>query len=82
MPLQEKKLTIYPIANGNELSIFASEAIKLVRVMDMQGNLQQEASLDNKTQCTLDIAALPSDTYLAEVTFNNNDSTRSVFVKL
>lgn len=82
MPTQEKSLTVYPISSGDELNVFAGAKMTQVRIMDMHGNVLIETSCENQKNCTLNIQPLDSNTYLAEVTFNDEHTERSVFVKL
>jgi hypothetical protein len=50
--------------------------------MNMAGNVLLNAQGWEGNHHTLDITVLPSDTYIIEVAFDNNRTTRSVFVKL
>ncbi|MBS1771338.1 MAG: hypothetical protein JST82_00670 [Bacteroidetes bacterium] len=78
----DKNLMVYPISSGNELDIFSTEAICSYKIMDMNGTmLIGDNSIDGKHNI-VNIAILPSATYILEATFVNKRTGRSVFVKL
>lgn len=78
----QKPLTIYPIHSGNELDIFSTESVGNITIMNMEGDIILNANGWKGNHHTLDIAVLPANTYIIEVTFDNKRTTRSVFVKL
>ena len=78
----DKNLTVYPIPTGNELNVFATENIREIRIMDMQGGLVQHHILTGVRRSVIDIKALPDSTYIVEALFDNRKTGRSVFVKM
>ncbi len=77
-----KLLSVYPIANGDELNVFSSEPPVTIKIMDMEGTViigPMEYDLKHKH---INIKPLPSATYIVEVTFVNNKTSRSLFVKI
>jgi hypothetical protein len=78
----EKSLTVYPISTGNELSIFANDMFKSIKIMDMDGNVLHTTVNISSLQETIDIEHLPNATYIIEILYENNRTGRSVFVKI
>ncbi len=78
----EKNLTVYPISTGNELTVFATEQISAIKIMDMHGIVMYEAHSQDAQQNVIDIQSFPNDTYIVEVDFCNQRKGRSMFVKL
>lgn len=78
----EKNLTVYPISTGNELTVFATEQISAIKIMDMHGIVMYEAHSPDAQQNVIDIKSFPNDTYIVEVDFCNQRKGRSMFVKL
>ncbi len=76
-----KELNVYPISTGNELDIFANHNFNEVKIMDMAGNIVYNAQHSKCDRCTLNIRALPYATYIIEVSYLDNKTARSVFVK-
>jgi len=78
----DKTLTVYPIATGDMLNVFASELISSLKIMDMNGKVW--LGLDNvkSKKNTIDIKQLPGATYIVEVLFADHRLGRSVFVKI
>lgn len=81
-PHMEKSLTVYPIASGDMLNIYAEDPFEGVRIMDMQGNevYKEEVTPGTKVQVVID--SLPDATYIVEITHPDNKIARSVFVKM
>lgn len=78
----DKNLTVYPIASGNKLNIFANEGFGNVKIMDMAGNVVLNSIHPVNSQWQMDIIDLASATYIVEVVYTNSKIARSVFVKL
>lgn len=78
----DKNLVVYPISKGDELNIFSTDITAVIKIMDMQGNIVAGPVHPNNRHCVLDIKKLSSATYIVEATFQNNKTSRSVFVKL
>lgn len=78
----ENKLSIYPISAGNELNVFATQAIDHVRIISLQGEPMGEHQCPHTRHCILDIRSLPAGTYFAEVTIDEQRPLRYAFVKL
>lgn len=76
-----KQLNVYPISTGNELDIFANHSFNKVKIMDMAGNVVYNSGHKMCNRCTLNIRALPFATYIVEVSYSDNNTARSVFVK-
>lgn len=80
--IMEKSLAIYPIPNGDELNVFASNPMHEIRIMSMSGETIVHLETMANQRHTINITALPSATYIVEVSFGNNKISRSVFVKV
>jgi hypothetical protein len=80
--IMDKNLTVYPITTGNELSVFSTESIQEIRIMDMQGGLVYTQPLTGVKKSIIDIKNLPDSTYIVEAVFENNKTGRSIFVKM
>lgn len=78
----EKHLTVYPIASGDMLNIFAEHAFSQIRIMDMEGNLILDTLHTLSSSGQINIKSLSNATYIIEVVYNNNKTGRSVFVKM
>lgn len=76
-----KLLNVYPISTGDELDIFANHNFNQVKIMDMAGNIVYNSQHKICSRCTLNIHALPYDTYIIEVSYLDNRTAWSVFVK-
>lgn len=76
------QLTVYPIPTGNELNIFATGNIAQVRIMNLSGNVVYAAAGKESNTDIINIKELPVDTYIVEVTCDDNKHCRSMFVKL
>lgn len=80
--IMDKNLTVYPITTGNELSVFSTENIHEIRIMDMQGGVVYSQPLTGVKKGIIDIKSLPESTYIVEALFENNKTGRSIFVKM
>ena len=80
--IMDKNLTVYPITTGNELSVFSTENIHEIRIMDMQGGVVYSQPLTGVKKSIIDIKNLPESTYIVEALFENNKTGRSIFVKM
>lgn len=79
----DKNLTVFPIANGNTLNVYAKKVFYNIRILDIDGNevYQQTPPIPVDNQ-HIDIKKLPQNTYIAEVIYTDNTVARSVFVKI
>ena len=77
----KKHLTVYPIASGDMLNIFAEHLFTQIRIMDMEGNLIIDTKHSPANTVQVNIKSLSNATYIIEVAYNNNKTGRSVFVK-
>ena len=78
----DKNLTVYPIASGDMLNIFASEEFGNIRIMDMAGNLVHNSTNQDGTCAQVNITSLASATYIVEVVQVNSKVARSGFDKI
>ncbi len=78
----DKNLTVYPIASGNMLNIFANDVFADVRIMDMAGNVVCTNKNSTGASCQVDIKELANATYIVEVVYADKKTARSVFVKM
>lgn len=80
--IMDKNFTVYPITTGNELSVFSTENIQEIRIMDMQGGVVFTQPLTGVKKGIINIKSLPDSTYIVEAIFENNRTGRSIFVKM
>jgi hypothetical protein len=78
----DKSLKVYPISTGNELNIFSTEEMYEIKIMDLTGNIVYTCKVNEKKKNTIDIKELPINTYIVEVFFGDDKTSRSMFVKL
>ena len=78
----EKNLTVYPIASGDMLNIFANDAFDDIRIMDMNGNVVHAATNTGGVHSQVNIQGLENATYIIEIVYANKKTARSVFVKM
>lgn len=78
----DKNLTVYPIASGDMLNIFANEDFGNVKIMDMSGNVVYNSINESGTSGQVSIKELDNATYIIEVVYANKKTARSVFVKM
>lgn len=78
----DKNLTVYPIASGDMLNIFANENFGSIKIMDMTGNVVCNSENESGTSGQVSIKELENATYIIEVVYANNKTARSVFVKM
>lgn len=78
----EKNLTVYPIASGDMLNVFANNEFSNIKILDMHGNVVCTAINIGGLQGSIDIRGLDSATYIVEVVYTDNKKARSVFVKV
>lgn len=78
----DKSLTVYPIASGNMLNIFANDNFAGIRIMDMEGNVALSSINIEHNQWQIDITNLQRATYIVEVVYVSGKTARSVFVKM
>lgn len=78
----DKSLTVYPIASGDMLNIFANDNFADIRIMDMEGNVAISSINIEHNQWQIDITNLQRATYIVEVVYVSGKTARSVFVKM
>lgn len=77
-----KSLTIYPLTGYRELNIQSGRVINSIKIMDLTGEIVYNAQHKPARQNTIDITHLPTATYIVEVSFNGEKTSRSLFVKI
>ncbi|MCB9047262.1 MAG: T9SS type A sorting domain-containing protein [Chitinophagales bacterium] len=77
----DKHLTVYPIASGDMLNIFADNDFGEIRIMDMAGNMVYHDINTIGSKSQVNIKELESATYIIEIVYANQKTARSVFVK-
>lgn len=78
----EKNLTVYPIASGDKLNVYADNPFEQIRILDMQGNEVYNGATGSDKHRQVDITSLSSNTYIVEVLYTDAKTARSVFVKM
>ncbi|RYE23363.1 MAG: T9SS type A sorting domain-containing protein [Sphingobacteriales bacterium] len=78
----DKALKVYPIPTGNELNVFSTEEMHEIKIMDLTGNIVHACKVKDKKKNTIDIKELPENTYIVEVFFGEDKTSRSMFVKI
>jgi len=78
----DKHLTVYPIASGDMLNVFANDVFAGIRIMDMAGNIVYRDTNVSGASKQVDIKELANATYIIEVVYADNKTARSVFVKM
>ena len=76
-----KSLTIYPLTDYRELNIQSGSIINSIKIMNLTGEIVYDARHKPARHSTINIAHLPTATYIVEVSFNGSKTTRSLFVK-
>lgn len=77
----EKNLTVYPIASGDVLNVFASNKFNKLKILDMSGNVVHTELNISHEEIQLDIRDLTEATYIIEIAYDDEKTARSVFVK-
>ena len=78
----DKHLTVYPIASGDMLNVFANDVFAGIRIMDMAVNIVYRDTNVSGASKQVDIKELANATYIIEVVYADNKTARSVFVKM
>ncbi len=78
----DKVVKVYPIPTGNELNVFSTEEMREIRIMDLTGNVIYNCEVNDEKRNIIDIKQLPINTYIVEVLFAGDKSSRSMFVKI